>query len=123
MRNYQRLADTRGSDNGGVHVNSGIPNHAFYLACTHLEAAHAWDKAGPIWYATLRALHPKATLLDAAKTTVMFAEMLFGSAANKAVRTAWEEVGVLSTPEIVHVMPILPLAATPAEPPPPPPPA
>ena len=23
-------------DNGGVHINSGIPNHAFYLAATAL---------------------------------------------------------------------------------------
>ena len=30
MSEYVRTA----SDNGGVHVNSGIPNHAFYLAAT-----------------------------------------------------------------------------------------
>jgi Zn-dependent metalloprotease len=110
MTNFQQLADTRSGDNGGVHVNSGIPNHAFYLACSHLGAAHAWDKAGPIWYATLRALHPRASFLDAAKATVMHAEQLFDADAGKAVRTAWQEVGVLPAPEIVHVMPILPRA-------------
>ena len=26
--------DTDASDNGGVHINSGIPNRAFYLAAT-----------------------------------------------------------------------------------------
>ncbi|MEO7734490.1 MAG: M4 family metallopeptidase [Kofleriaceae bacterium] len=115
MSNFQHLADTRRGDNGGVHINSGIPNHAFYLACTHLGAAHAWDQAGPIWYATLRALHAKASFLDAAKQTVMQAEQ-FGADAVKAVRAAWQEVGVLPAPEIVHVLPILPRAAGPAEP-------
>jgi Zn-dependent metalloprotease len=126
MTNFQRLPDTRSGDNGGVHVNSGIPNHAFYLACTHLGAAYAWEQAGPIWYATLRALHPKATFLDAARATVMHAEQLFGANAVKAVRAAWQEVGVLPAPQIVHVQPILPpgggptTAAEPAAPPPPP---
>ena len=32
-------------DNGGVHINSGIPNHAFYLAATAL-GGHSWEKAG-----------------------------------------------------------------------------
>ena len=40
-------------DNGGVHINSGIPNHAFYLVATEL-GGNAWEKAGAIWYATLR---------------------------------------------------------------------
>ena len=40
------------SDNGGVHINSGIPNHAFYLAAIAL-GGHAWEKAGLIWYTTL----------------------------------------------------------------------
>ncbi len=40
-------------DNGGVHINSGIPNRAFYLAAAAL-GGHAWEKAGRIWYDTLR---------------------------------------------------------------------
>jgi hypothetical protein len=39
-------------DNGGVHTNSGIPNHAFYLLATAL-GGFAWEKAGQIWYDTL----------------------------------------------------------------------
>ena len=30
-------------DNGGVHINSGIPNHAFYLAATAI-GGNAWEK-------------------------------------------------------------------------------
>ena len=37
------------SDNGGVHINSGIPNHAFYLAAVAL-GGNAWEQAGHIWY-------------------------------------------------------------------------
>ncbi len=38
-------------DNGGVHINSGIPNRAFYLAATAL-GGRSWKKAGRIWNAT-----------------------------------------------------------------------
>jgi len=34
-------------DTGGVHINSGIPNHAFFLAATML-GVNSWDKAGLI---------------------------------------------------------------------------
>ena len=40
-------------DNGGVHINSGIPNHAFYLAATEI-GGYAWEVAGRIWYEALR---------------------------------------------------------------------
>ncbi len=40
-------ADTD-EDNGGVHTNSGIPNHAFYLTATAI-GGNAWLKAGQIW--------------------------------------------------------------------------
>ncbi|CAM5676724.1 hypothetical protein SFUMM280S_07534 [Streptomyces fumanus] len=49
-----------GRDNGGVHINSGIPNHAFYLAATAL-GGNAWERAGQIWYRRAdrrRAGHP-----------------------------------------------------------------
>ena len=42
-----------GRDNGGVHINSGIPNHAFYLVAEAL-GGNAWEKAGQIWYDALR---------------------------------------------------------------------
>ena len=32
MRDFVELPDTEDGDNGGVHINSGIPNKAFYLA-------------------------------------------------------------------------------------------
>ena len=44
--------DASPDDNGGVHVNSGIPNHAFYLAAVSI-GGFAWEKAGRIWYVAL----------------------------------------------------------------------
>ncbi len=39
--------DNTFSDNGGVHINSGIPNHAFYQVATRI-GGFAWEKAGRI---------------------------------------------------------------------------
>ena len=39
-------------DNGGVHINSGIPNRAFALAALEIGGA-SWEEAGKIWYDAL----------------------------------------------------------------------
>jgi hypothetical protein len=39
-------------DNGGVHINSGIPNRAFYEIAAQL-GGHSWEHAGRVIYATL----------------------------------------------------------------------
>jgi Zn-dependent metalloprotease len=83
-------------DNGGVHINSGIPNHAFYLAATAL-GGNAWETAGPIWYDTLtKRLTSNAQFSDAAAATVASAEALHGKGSREAeaVRTAWSTVKV-----------------------------
>jgi Zn-dependent metalloprotease len=83
-------------DNGGVHINSGIPNHAFYLAATAI-GGFAWEKAGKIWYGALtKHLKPNSQFRDAANATVAVAEELFGAGAERdAVTKAWTDVGVL----------------------------
>ncbi|GCE19238.1 M4 family metallopeptidase [Dictyobacter kobayashii] len=84
-------------DNGGVHINSGIPNHVFYLVATRI-GGFAWEKAGRIWYETLRdpRLRPTATFRMFARLTLANAERLFGSNSHEwsAVHDAWENVGV-----------------------------
>jgi Zn-dependent metalloprotease len=47
MSGYAQLANTQDQDNGGVHFNSGIPNHAFYLAAKAIGEP-AWKTAGSI---------------------------------------------------------------------------
>ena len=92
MDDYQNVP----YDNGGVHINSGIPNHAFYLIATEL-GGFAWEKAGRIWYVTLRdKLQPESNFEDAARETIEVAGDLFGvdSPEQTAVRNGWEAVGL-----------------------------
>ena len=82
-------------DDGGVHLNSGIPNHAFYLAATAVGGP-AWEVAGRIWYDTLvGGLDPAADFLTFAAATARAAQARFGPEVEQAVRTAWEAVGVV----------------------------
>lgn len=84
------------ADNGGVHINSGIPNHAFYLAATAL-GGNAWERAGQIWYDTLTGgtLDQEATFKEFAAATVAAAKARYGEGDEvKAVTDAWSTVGV-----------------------------
>jgi Zn-dependent metalloprotease len=85
------------ADNGGVHINSGIPNRAFYLVATQI-GGYAWEKAGRIWYETLRdpQLRPNASFTRFARLTLQHAEQLYGagSAEQQAVRDGWGKVGL-----------------------------
>ena len=84
-------------DNGGVHTNSGIPNRAFFLVATAL-GGNAWEKAGQIWYDTIRdkSLNASASFAAFAGRTVANAGQRYGtnSVEQKAVSDAWNQVGV-----------------------------
>jgi Zn-dependent metalloprotease len=91
MKQFLKMQD----DDGGVHINSGIPNRAFYLAAAAF-GGYAWEKAGPIWYRALtESLRARSQFKDAAKATMAAANSLFGAAAEKKVQAAWSEVGVI----------------------------
>jgi len=94
MRDYVVTPD----DNGGVHINSGIPNKAFHLAATAL-AGYAWERAGRIWYDTLvsRVLPDTCDFPTFARATTATAAAVYGSPSNEldAVRSAWTGVGVI----------------------------
>jgi Zn-dependent metalloprotease len=81
-------------DSGGVHINSGIPNHAFFLVATTL-GGNAWTKAGQIWYRTLLALNNTSDFAQMVAMTTQNAAALFGtgSTEEKAVIKAWQSVG------------------------------
>ena len=87
---------TTNDDDGGVHINSGIPNRAFYLAATAFGGP-AWERAGQIWYATLAdpRLSSTATFAAFAARTVANAADRFDDAAADIVRDAWGEVGII----------------------------
>ncbi|MGN6129120.1 MAG: protealysin inhibitor emfourin, partial [Nocardioidaceae bacterium] len=81
------------SDNGGVHINSGIPNRAFYLAATAL-GGRSWDTAGPIWYAALTSGIGAGTDFAGFAAACVEAAGKVSPAAVDAVRSAWGQVGV-----------------------------
>lgn len=92
MKNYVTTAE----DNGGVHINSGIPNHAFYVTSIEI-GGNAWEKAGMIWYKTLtEKLTNLSNFQNAADLTYQAAGELYGenSLEQKAVKTGWDEVGI-----------------------------
>jgi Zn-dependent metalloprotease len=99
IRNYVHGED----DNGGVHVNSGIPNHAFYRVAT-LLGGNAWEGPGKIWYRTLtRKLRRDAKFQDCADATFRAAGEIFGadSEPQNAVLAAWKSVGITVSAAIV----------------------
>ncbi|PMB25985.1 peptidase M4 family protein, partial [Fischerella thermalis CCMEE 5319] len=84
-------------DNGGVHINSGIPNYAFYLAATEI-GGYAWEKAGKIWYIALRdRLRTRTNFKRAANIIIQVAGELYGQGSQEqnAVQNAWQKVGVI----------------------------
>src|SRR5262245_7558030 len=90
---FVHLPDT--DDDGGVHINSGIPNKAFYLTAMGIEG-FAWEAPGHIWYEALKASNPKTQFQEFADTTYEKAGDLYGtnSREQQAVLTAWAEVGI-----------------------------
>jgi Zn-dependent metalloprotease len=82
------------SDNGGVHINSGIPNRAFYLAATSLDGP-AWALAGRVWYDALcdERLRHDADFQQFAALTLQAAQR-HDAAVRDAVAKAWQTVGV-----------------------------
>ncbi|MEV7525457.1 M4 family metallopeptidase [Streptomyces sp. NPDC091371] len=88
---------TTNRDNGGVHINSGIPNHAFYVAATEL-GGKAWERAGQIWYDTLTGgeLASNAKFTDFARLSTAAAAARYGDggAEHRALQKAWSVVGV-----------------------------
>jgi Zn-dependent metalloprotease len=99
MDHYLDLPDDNDprNDNGGVHINSGIPNHAFYLAATAI-GGKAWESAGRIWYwALTERLRATSQFVDAANATIEGAGQLFPNEPHQEkVEKAWRDVGVLS---------------------------
>ena len=84
---------TGSDDYGGVHINSGIPNHAFYLAAQAL-GGNAWGKAGAVWYKTLSRLDATSRFEDMARETIGAASDLYGASVANEIKKAWKTVGL-----------------------------
>jgi Zn-dependent metalloprotease len=82
---------------GDVHLNSGIPNRAFFVVATTL-GGHSWDAAGPVWYQALcdPSLHPGATFTRFAQLTLKHGQRQYGRTSREAeaVQAGWDAVKV-----------------------------
>ena len=87
----------RGSaDNAGVHINSGIPNHAFYLAATAV-GGYAWNAVGKVWYQVMLNLVPRSTFADCARQCRQVARGMSPALNQRtidAIDAAWTAVGL-----------------------------
>lgn len=88
-------------DNGGVHINSGIPNRAFVLAARAF-GGKAWEGAGQVWYDVLVGdrIQARCDFATFAQLTVDAAKERFGADGAEEVTTAWQQVGV--TPAVTR---------------------
>lgn len=117
MDGYKNLPEWQ--DNGGVHINSGIPNHAFFLVAVGFKEedgykGYAWKEPGQIWYKTLvdpefrgyfdlegeltnQAVEKniKTAFKLFANLTIKHAQALYGTQGRDIVRNAWKTVKVL----------------------------
>lgn len=110
MDQYKSMPDDENNDNGGVHINSGIPNKAFTEAAIAI-GGNTYDKPLAIWYKTNQKLAAKP---DAASTdfktwanaTVETAQEMYGADIAAKVKAAWEGVGVLKSSAQVAQLPL-----------------
>lgn len=84
---------TGSDDNGGVHINSGIPNHAFFL---YAEAITR-DKAADVYYKALTDYLTKSSqFIDLRLAVIQAAKDLFGASSIEATKAgeAFDAVGI-----------------------------
>lgn len=93
--NYKNLYKGS-SDDGGVHLNSGIPSLAFVTAAK-LIGGYSWEKLGVVWYRTLLYLNSNANFKTAATATIKMAESEFSEDRSiaESIRSGWQQVGVI----------------------------
>ena len=78
-------------DNGGVHINSGIPNKAAYNTITKIGK----ERAEKIYYRALTQYLTRQSQFSDAKSSLMqSAKDLYGDEIANQVKAAWDEVGV-----------------------------
>lgn len=96
---WAKVVDPKTDD---PHINSGIANRAFYIACTEV-GGHSWERIGQIWYELQSKLVPEETFHGFATKSIEVAKKKFpGSSSHgdlspeaKAVINGWRAVDVL----------------------------
>lgn len=91
MDEYQNLPNTPQGDYGGVHINSGIPNYAYYLFATEIGK----DKAELVYYRALDVYLVKSSqFVDLRNAVVQAANDLYGTTEVNAANAAFDAVGI-----------------------------
>ena len=89
-------------DNGGVHVNSSIPNHAFYLYAAGLPNAVGITDAERVFFRAFTVhLTQNSQFIDARLAVIRAAEEIFGASAPQvaAARDAFDTVEIFDSPQ------------------------
>ena len=93
MNNYQHLPNTEEGDNGGVHINSGIINHAYYLFAQNVGV----KDAEKVFYRALsKHLLKNSQFIDARLAVLNSAKELFGDNSTQMQKAAeaFDKVGI-----------------------------
>lgn len=93
MSEYQNLPLNEANDNGGVHINSGIPNKAYYLFATAITK----EKAERVYYRALtQYLTTQSQFIDCRLAVVQAARDLYGnnSYEMQQAESAFDNVGI-----------------------------
>ncbi len=84
---------TGSADNGGVHINSGITNRAYYLFATN--SAVGKEKAEQVYYRALNQyLFKSAKFIDCRIAVIQAATDLYGASVANAAAAAFDAVGI-----------------------------
>lgn len=101
-------------DQGGVHINSSIINHSFYLLAEGMQGAVGLSDALQIHYrAVTTKLNPQSQFVDCRLACVASAEELFGAGSVQVQKTAeaFDLVEILDQPARQNPAPIPPVDA------------
>lgn len=92
MNEYVNLPETEDGDNGGVHVNSGIPNRAFFLFASEVGK----DVAEQVYYNALdNYLTRLSQFIDLRIAVLASAGELYNNTVVAAAAAAFDQVGII----------------------------
>jgi len=101
MKDYKNLPNSDSGDWGGVHINSGIPNRAFYEFCMLAETErgnervnYSWNAPAAVWFGTYRRVKPDTEFQEFAIATISVCKRIHPQLVNQ-LKHAWQIVGVL----------------------------
>lgn len=109
MSEFVVLPNTRDGDHGGVHINSSIINHAFYLLAEGLPAAIGRQSAERIFFRALtQHLQAQSQFIDCRLACIASAEAIFGAQSTEAKSTAaaFDAVEIFGAPPTQDPTPV-----------------